>query len=401
MRNGRQDTRAPFTAEKARELAEKAKTIVSMQSTNGQWIPSPLPFDLADFDLRSTPSPQMRTGRRRGYFAILQNHPSGLIVYYARPVERVNFLSAGTLFIFALILLVIFLCFRYVNSLLKPIEIVNSAAKQLYRGNFDAVVPIARENELGQLAATFNSMVMSIKQMLNAKHQLLVAVSHELRSPLARLRIACELMQDENYRADMINDIQLIEKIIAEIMQGEQLSEGHTSLKISIVSIKTLLASFMEELSGNERDLVQTGNDRDVQFFADPVRLKIAIRNLVRNALQHAQGIGNSVGLPDSGERNQPIRTHWTEDKKTVKISVTDQGQGFSSEDLQCIGKPFFKADRARQHHNGFGMGLYLCKLIAEAHGGSLEIKSETGNGAEVSIIVLKKQELNPTNPHS
>ncbi len=292
-----------------------------------------------------------------------------------------------------LIILVIFACFHYVEALLRPIQTLTSAAEDIREGNLEVEVPIKRKDELGILTATFNSMSQQIKRMLDAKHQLLIALSHELRSPLTRLRMAGELLPESENREGMINDCRLMERIIADIMEGEQLESQHTRLNFREVAISEVVQESCEDFPREQKELIQLSPGPEVTITGDPVRLKILLRNLIQNALNH--GSSSSYDGALSEDKKSPVTVEWNKTEQHLEVVVTDQGPGFQNEDLQHIGEPFFRADKARHHHHGSGMGLYLCTLICRAHGGELHVANRSVSngdssipGAEVKVVL-------------
>ncbi|OZG71188.1 hypothetical protein BTA51_22735 [Hahella sp. CCB-MM4] len=380
------DIGPPFTKQQADYLAERTKTQVSIQSQDGHWTPAPPPFDPTEISWNDTPDPDLKTGRRRSYFAISRKTPEGTILFYDRPIHGFNFLTSGTLISLGLIILVIFACFHYVKALLRPIHTLTSAAEEVREGNLEVEVAVKRMDELGVLTSTFNSMSHQIKRMLDAKHQLLIALSHELRSPLTRLRMAGELLPESDNREGIINDCRVMEKIISDIMEGEQLEGNHSRLNFQAIAVSKVIQDSYSDFPTEQKRLIELQPSPEVTVTGDPVRLKILFRNLIQNALIYSDGL--------------PVKVEWKMSEQNLVVTMTDQGPGFQAEDLQHIGEPFFRADKARRHHHGSGMGLYLCKLICKAHGGELQIgnRPQTATdsnqtGAEVRVVL-------PLTPH-
>ena len=375
-----QEISPPFTAEQARNLAQRTMTEVSIQSDDGHWAPSSPPFDLKDVHWNDTGDPELKIGRWRGYFALARKTAGGTILFYDRPIHGVNFLTPGTLMSLGLIILVIFACFHYVKSLLRPIHTLTAAAEEVRVGNLNVEVPVKRQDELGVLTTTFNSMSQQIKRMLDAKHQLLIALSHELRSPLTRLRMAAELLPESENQQGMINDCRTMDKIIADIMEGERLEGHHRALNYEDVVISELIKATSLDFTAAQQDRIEVFPGPEITVSGDPIRLKLVLRNLLLNAL-------------DCGNE-KPVTVKWAQTTDSVEITVTDQGPGFSANDLEHIGEPFYRADQSRGHHQGNGMGLYLCKLICLAHGGELRVSnyqeagSDTPTGAKVTVML-------------
>ena len=358
----------PFTVEQTRNLAQRTNTEVRILTDDGRWVPSPPPFDLEDGKWNDTRDPELKIGRWRGYFVLSRITDGGTILFYDRPIHGFNFLTPGTLISLGLIILVVFACFHYVKVLLRPIHTLTAAAEEVREGNLDIEVRVKRQDELGVLTTTFNSMSQQIKRMLDAKHQLLIALSHELRSPLTRLRMAGELLPDSENREGMINDCRIMDKIIADIMEGERLEGNHRALNFEDVAVADLINATCLDFPADQQDRIKIKPGPGITITGDPIRLKLVLRNLLQNSLDYGD--------------EKPVLVEWTQAFNTVEIKVTDQGPGFSTDDLQHIGEPFYKADKSRGHQQGNGMGLYLCHLICLAHGGELRVSNRRSNGA-------------------
>ncbi len=375
------DITPPYDQEDVDYLAQQTYSEVNILDEAGNWLPHPPPFDLDSVHFRDSDKNAMQLARHRGYLIMSQEIPGAKVIYHFRPAKDLDFLSIGPLVTFSLFLLTLFGCFHYVKSQLRPINQVNSAANSLSHGNFDIQVPVKREDELGQLAHSFNRMAAEIQQMLLAKQQLLIAVSHEIRSPLARIRMAAELLEKSELQQDIVNDAQLMDKIIQEIMLGETVSGKHTGLNLELLQSTNLTEEILAELPAQQRARVQTQFEGRKQFRADYVRLKILLRNLIKNALEHGEG--------------KSVQVHWKLIDRMAELHVSDQGPGIAEEHVSHLTEAFYKADKSRQHNTGFGMGLYLCKLITDAHKGEIEIQSSPNEGTRVSIFL--PQENQPT----
>ncbi|WP_020410078.1 sensor histidine kinase [Hahella ganghwensis] len=352
----------PFTEAQTQSLAERTNTQVSILSDQGYWIPQQPPFSLEDPHWRTTPDADLKISRWHGYFILTRQITGGTIIFYDRPIKGFNFLTPGSMISLGLIVLVVFGSFHYVKKLLRPIKTLTSAAEHIRDGNLEVNVPARSRDELGVLTMTFNSMSQQIKHMLDAKHQLLIALSHELRSPLTRLRIAGELLPKSATRESIISDCRIMESLIADIMEGERLGANSLHLRFETIQIPKLIDETCKDFPTNQQSLIQIIGGPGVSVVGDPIRLKILLRNLIQNALDY----GNAL----------PVTVQWTLNSEQVEISVIDQGPGFDDSDLQHIGEPLFRADKVRRHHQGNGMGLYLCTLICRAHNGRLRVQN-------------------------
>jgi signal transduction histidine kinase len=212
--------------------------------------------------------------------------------------------------------------------------------------------------------------------MLEAKRQLLLAISHELRSPLTRAKVALEFLEDQSVKTNLMQDIKEMERLIADLLESERLNTRHSKLQVAPVDLADLAAGVVHsDFPGQEQRVELSLPAKPAIIEGDATRLRLLVKNLVENALRYTPANG------------RPIELAVTQEAETAQIQVCDHGHGMSAHDLARITEPFYRADPARSRSTGgLGLGLYLCRRIAEAHGGSLAITSEVGCGTEVTV---------------
>ena len=143
-------------------------------------------------------------------------------------------------------------CYFAVRWVVKPITWIKAGADRIGSGELDYRIPKVRNDELGDLTGDINQMADDVQEMLEAKRQLLLAISHELRSPLTRTKVALELMDDEATRENVLEDIQEMEQLIADLLEGEQLNTRHAKLRRSDVDVVGLLRQLVaDEFAGS------------------------------------------------------------------------------------------------------------------------------------------------------
>jgi signal transduction histidine kinase len=206
----------------------------------------------------------------------------------------------------------------------------------------------------------------------------MLAISHELRSPLTRSKVALEFLEDNSIRQNLLEDIEEMERLITDILESEALNTRHASLRREEAELSGIVRSILETDFSHQAHRIEFL--APTNYFAgefDLTRIRLLLRNLLENALRYS---------PEEGE---PVRIELGKQGKGVFIRVTDHGPGIPAEHLERITEPFYRADPARSRHTGgFGLGLYLCRRIAEAHGGELLIRSQPGQGAEVTAVL-------------
>ncbi|MEX1166072.1 MAG: HAMP domain-containing sensor histidine kinase [Hydrogenophaga sp.] len=277
------------------------------------------------------------------------------------------------------LLLLTLLAWLYVRRLLKPLDAIGDGARRFGAGDFSQPIPersLHGPDELGALAQTINTMGQDIHQMLEAKRALLLAISHELRSPLTRARLNTELLPEtadvNPQREALLRDLQEMAGLISDLLESERLSAKHAVLQREPVALAPLAQDVMGEVLArqparpNARPEIALLQDPKLPTLAlDATRIRLLLRNLLDNALRY------SAGAP------LPPELHLRAVGQGIQIEVRDHGPGVSADQLAHLAEPFFRPDSARTRaQGGVGLGLYLCKLVAQAHGGTFAVRN-------------------------
>jgi signal transduction histidine kinase len=257
----------------------------------------------------------------------------------------------------------------FLRRLLSPLRWLGDGVAGLSEGHLDVVVPKRAPDEFGALTDAFNQMVGRVKDMIRARDQLLLDVSHELRSPLTRLKVALELVGDPGMRARMVADVAEMEIMIAELLELERLRDGGVS------TTRQDLVSLLDEAARNYDDrpprVRVSSTTPEILVNIDPDRMRMVIRNLLENAVKYS--------LPTS----RPVEISVSQTAEAVVIRVTDDGVGIPEGDIERVFEPFFRVDRSRSKNTGgYGLGLSICKRVMDAHGGSIAVERQAGRGA-------------------
>ena len=272
-------------------------------------------------------------------------------------------------------LFVLLLNYWLVHRLMDPVRRLRQGAEKICEGDLSYRVEVTRKDELGELTESINHMADSLQSMLEAKRQLLLAISHELRTPVTRAKLQLEFMEDGALRETLRDDINEIDLLISDLIEAERLSTQHAALIPDYVDFAEYVGMLSEQFQHYEGGLVVDLPDEDRSMQIDKLRIRLLFANIVNNAIRHGH--------------NRPVTVSVRFQKDEAVLSIADQGEGISEEHLKHVREPFYRVDSARARHTGgFGLGLYLCHLIAEAHGGRMDIDSETGKGTRVTIYL-------------
>ena len=274
----------------------------------------------------------------------------------------------GLLWAVPALLVVTGLAFGMIRHMVWPLHALALGAEAFRRGEFSHRVPVIHGDEIGDLAVRFNQMAADIQAMLDGKRALLLAISHELRSPLTRARLHAELVGEGDSRDALLLELAQMRDLITALLESERLGSGHSALQLSDCDLAELA-----------REQAQPGVELHIEpdlptLRIDRLRVQLCLRNLVQNALRHNDAAHGAVQLSVSrvGEG--------------VRLTVRDFGPGVPPDALPQLGQPFYRPDEARTRHGGgVGLGLCLCRLVAEAHGSRLELRNAEP-GFEVSV---------------
>lgn len=308
----------------------------------------------------------------RGYYVSHAPHGGRYIFRwgYNRNLARAHDLMLLTLLV---LMVIVFISTYFVlKRLLRPIRTLGDGVARLSDGQLDVVLPNPTRDEFGALTGAFNQMVGRVRTMIRARDQLLLDVSHELRSPLTRLRVALELLPDDANKKHMKADVAEMELMIAELLDLERLRDGrgmNVARHDLVALVRNVIAPFE-----NVR-LVSAPQEMRINVDAD--RMQTVLRNLLENAVKYS--------LPDS----RPVEVTITANGDSVAIRISDDGPGIPEADLANIFEPFFRVNRSRSKTTpGYGLGLSICKRIVEAHGGTITAENHAGRGAAFTIRV-------------
>ena len=316
---------------------------------------------------------------REGRHRFVRFQRDDYIVVFASPkiateVSRID--TRPILVAIALVLLAA--CYFAVQWQVRPIQWIREGAARIGAGELDYRIKTHRRDDLGSLSRDINKMADDVLQMLDAKRQMLLAISHELRSPVTRAKVALEFVEDPSLRDPIAADLGEMEQLISDLLETERLNTKHRVLNLDDADANQLVQATLDEYLAQEHDRVELGlTGEAVPVHWDGPRFKLALKNLIDNGLRHSppgQSVQVLVRRPDAS---------------SVRVTITDHGEGIPAADLANVMEPFYRADPSRQRNTGgFGLGLYLARLVAEAHGGTLEIDSTEGEGTQAHLTL-------------
>jgi len=289
-----------------------------------------------------------------------------LVIDYIPPSDWYNVL-------FAIVLSIVFILgiHFFIKRYLKPVQLMKNRIESLEQGDLKSKIDIIGEDELAELSKSMNKMIKEINLLLENKHQLLLEVSHELRSPLARMQFLIEMLPKHKNTIKLREEVNFLESMIDNLLLSDRLSMPYSKLDLKNIKISKIVKKTLELFPNINEKVIVNNLIPDEIILVDETKFIIAIRNLLDNALKY----GEEKNIYLNIEKNDIIEFH-----------VKDLGGGISNENINNITKPFFRGDDVSSTQ-GFGLGLTICKKIIESHKGQLSIQSKMGQG---SIFTLQ-----------
>lgn len=299
------------------------------------------------------------------------------------------------------------ICYLLSLYLTKPLRSLGMAAKSIATGKLSTRVgPLRGHNkdEIAELSTEFDRMAEQLEQLIGAKERLLQDISHELRSPLARLNIAIELARNKtNHAADkefsrMELESKRLNALIGEILEFARLDKSTTEIDLERINVAELLYELIKDANyefgrGAERIIIEC--IEPCQLYFDKRLIHRALENIIRNALHYS---------PE--DQSVFIALSYSEDKKYIHIKIQDKGPGVPDEQLEKIFDAFYRVDTSRtKKTGGYGLGLAIAARAILLHQGTVTAQNNKQGGlcvhVRLPIDLEKKMQTDTTRSHS
>lgn len=330
--------------------------------------------------------------RRLVFVALLASPRRGLKTILGDLAWR--FLQAGL----ATLVISLILALLIARSIAKPLQRMTIATEEIARGNYDQTLDITSPDEVGRLAASFNTMAREVKASRQAQRDFVANVSHELKTPLTSIQGFSQAILDgtaddevNRHRAVEIisSETSRMSRLVDELLDLARIESGQVEMLRESVDLAKILGACVEKFALRaEEGNIELELDAPAlpAVTGDKDRLAQVFTNLLENALKHTPPAGKVT--VKAQEVRKRTRT------SAVEITVTDTGAGIPSEDLEHIFERFYQVDKSRAGKDrGVGLGLTIAKQIVEAHEGTIGIESvrDLGTKITVSLPVVKR----------
>lgn len=381
------DLGSPPSLERARELAASTGMMIHYFSPGASWstsgrMPS-IPWERLHM-FRDVG--RIRAGFFRGnhYFVYRDGDDRKLVFEIGRNPDKDQRLAWIGLFLVFLVTMLFVGTYWWVRRIMAPLKTLGEGVRKLGAGELDHRVEVKGSDELGELATAFNLMAQRLQELMHSKDRMLLDVSHELRSPLTRMKVALAMAPEGPMKESLMDDIIQMERMVTTILEGARARSGALSLNCEWVNLVALIRDEVKLCENHPPGirLEDVSDSADVFMYLDRERTRTVLRNLLENAMKY------------SGESIDPVRVRIHAAEDAVIVSIQDRGIGIPSDDIPFLFEPFYRADPSRSRETGgFGLGLSLCKAIMEAHGGSISIESQIGMGTTVRLKFPRDRE--------
>jgi two-component system, OmpR family, sensor histidine kinase CpxA len=328
--------------------------------------------DEGDYFSRKTPL-------KNGGFAVL-------VAQWERPRMPIPFgpdWQTRIIRILALIFMTGLVCYALARYLTSPIKNLSLATKQLAEGDLKVRIATKRRDEIGQLSRDFDEMAERIESLITSQERLTRDISHELRSPLARMNVALELARKTPENLSLLNRIetesQRLNEMISNILilsKLETKSETIEKKELNLAKIFESVVTDAEFEASAKQKSVEVQIKEDCKIIGNERLLRSAIENVLRNAVRYTKN-KVVVSLAKAG--------------KNATISIQDFGDGIPDGDLKEIFRPFYRVSESRTRKSGgIGLGLAITEQAVEAHNGEVFAKNtEQGLLVEIKLPVV------------
>jgi two-component system sensor histidine kinase BaeS len=329
---------------------------------------------------------QMGTGSGAGQGMMGQGLGRGLVSeFYDNFQSTFNESLVIAVIAASLVALVVSLVFS--RSILAPVDVMMHASQRIAGGHYDERVQSRGDDELNQLAGSFNQMAEQLEQVEDMRRRLIGDVAHELRTPLTAIKGYAEALMDgvlpaspETYQ-QIHAESERLNRLVDDLQELSRVESRAAQLDIHPVDSAVIIKTVMKRLQyqfDEKRITLTSSLPRDpIHILADEGRIVQVLTNLIGNALQYT---------PENGTVTVSIER----EKDEARISVSDTGAGIPPQHLAKIFDRFYRVDKSRSRtRGGSGIGLTIAKHLVAAHGGKLWAQSDGENKGSVFIFTL------------
>lgn len=288
--------------------------------------------------------------------------------------EGTTLFTRDQVFFTGVLLFILMICSWFiVRWLTRPMRQLSRAAMALGRDIHQSPVPEKGTYEVRATARAFNIMQRRILTFINDRDLLFSAISHDLKTPITRLRLRAELLDDDAVKSQLNQDLSELEQLVhgaLELAESTDLNEPTEP-----IDLVAMLLAIQEEVAVLGRS-VHLDTTKQLTIRVKPMAMKRCLSNLIHNAVFYGSEAWVSV----------------IEGTDEITITVVDDGPGVPEDELEHIFDPYVRLENSRSRHTGgTGLGMTIARNIVHSHGGDIRLRNRMGSGLEVEIVVPKE----------
>ena len=288
-------------------------------------------------------------------------------------VSGIQWLGWGTITLILSLLGAVFIS-RLIN---QPLARLTTAARAIAKGQQPDALPEQGPTEIREANHSFNQMVHDLNQVEADRTIILAGISHDLRTPLARMQLEVEMARlSDDSRTGMQSDLAQMDAIIAQFLDYARPSDTN---HFELVDISTLLTDSAREASRLPDVQIKSTVADNLEVFGNPTDLQRVVNNLIENARRYGKTPGKETVELDIVCRVETDQ---------VLIQIADHGSGIPETDIERLVRPFTRLDIARSQANGAGLGLAIVDRVVKRHGGQLRISNRKPHGLTIEIAL-------------
>ena len=292
------------------------------------------------------------------------------VIKFLVPKEMVS-ASSVRLFVLwttlpSLVLIIIALIF--LKNQTKPMVKLAKAAERFGKGDYVNDFKVSGSQEIRKAAFEFDRMAKRINRHLNQRAEMLSGISHDLRTPLTRLKLQLAMLKQKDISEKMSKDIDEMEKMLNDYLHFAKTQALESTVKVNLNSIfKAIKKDF------NSNNLYLNNCDEIIELEGRPIALKRSFENIIQNGLTYGKKVYINI----------------QKGNKRAVVNIEDDGPGIPEEQYKNVFKPFFRLDKSRSlNQSGVGLGLAIVEDIINSHGGNVQLGKSDRNGLLVRIFL-------------
>ena len=289
------------------------------------------------------------------------------------------------------IILMFFAIYAMTYRLTKPLKLMSNAAKSMAKGDFSKRIPVTSDDEIGELAVSFNMMTNSLSQLEGMRKSFVANISHELKTPMTTIGGFIDGILDgtiepekQKYYLEIVSEeVKRLSRLVYSMLSMAKLESGELKLNPKTFDFRELLCTIAigqeQRISAQKLDIVGLDEIKETKIYADKDLIHQVVYNLVDNAIKFT----NEGGKIDFRLSN---------DKNNLTFIITNTGNGIPKKELGYVFERFYKVDKSRSHNkNSTGLGLYIVKMIVNTHGGTIAVASKEGEYTSFKVVLPLK----------